>query len=157
MDNTSLLTKFYTAFKNKDSKTMEECYHADITFEDPAFGVLKGERAGKMWEMLCSSGKDMTLDFSNIEANENTGKAHWEAHYTFLATGKKIHNIIDAQFEFKDGKIIKHTDSFSFKNWSKQAFGFLGTLIGGTSFFKTKFNKQANSLLDKHIAQKNGK
>lgn len=151
MDNTALLTKFYTAFQNKDFKTMAECYHTDIVFEDPAFGILKGERAAKMWEMLCVSGKDMTMEFSEIDSSEQTGKAHWEAHYTFSATGKKVHNIIDAQFEFKDGKIIKHTDSFDFKTWSKQAFGFLGTLIGGTSFFQKKFSKQANSLLDKYI------
>lgn len=157
MDNTALLTKFYKAFQDKDSKTMGECYHADIIFEDPAFGVLKGARASKMWEMLCISGKDMTLEFSGISANEQTGKAHWEAYYTFSATGKKIHNIIDAEFEFKDGKIIKHTDSFNFKGWSKQAFGFVGTLIGGTTFFQNKLKSKTNSLLDKHIAKQHGK
>jgi len=157
MDNTALLTKFYTAFKNKDSKTMIECYDSDIIFEDPAFGILKGERVGKMWEMLCISGKDMILEFSNIEANELTGEVHWEAHYNFSATGKKVHNIINAKFEFKDGKIIKHTDFFNFKDWSKQAFGILGTLIGGTSFFQKKFNKQANLLLTKYISKQNEK
>lgn len=157
MDNKELLTKFYTAFKAKDSKTMAECYHKDIVFEDPAFGILQGNRAGYMWEMLCISGKDMKMEFSDIEADSSKGKAHWEAWYTFSATGKKIHNIIDAEFEFKDEKIIKHTDYFSFKSWSKQAFGLVGSLIGGTTFFQSKFNKQANSLLDKHIAKQNGK
>ncbi|MCT4582345.1 MAG: nuclear transport factor 2 family protein [Flavobacteriales bacterium] len=157
MDNKALLTKFYTAFQAKDAKTMAECYHKDIVFEDPAFGILQGERAGAMWEMLCISGKDLKMEFSGIDANEQTGKAHWEAWYTFSATGKKVHNIIDAEFEFKDGKIIKHTDHFSFKKWSKQAFGLVGSLVGGTTFFQNQFNKQANSLLDKHITKQNGK
>lgn len=156
MDNSELLTKFYTAFQNKDAESMKSCYHADIVFEDPAFGVLKGERAGKMWEMLCIAGKDLTLEFSVITANDTTGEVNWEARYAFAATGKKIHNIIAARFEFKEGKISKHTDSFDFKRWSKQAFGLMGTVFGGTKAFKSQFNKKANALLDKHIA-KHGK
>jgi ketosteroid isomerase-like protein len=157
MDNKELLTKFYSAFKKKDYKTMGECYHSEIVFNDPAFGTLKGKRASDMWEMLCVSGKDLTMEYSGIEANEETGKAHWEADYTFSATKRKVHNIIDASFEFKDGKIIRHTDSFSFKDWSRQAFGIFGVIIGGSSFLQKKFNKQANTLLDNYIAKQNGK
>jgi len=157
MDNASLLTKFYTAFKNKDFKTMADCYHTDIIFEDPAFGVLKGKRASDMWEMLCVAGKDLKVNFSGISADLETGKAHWEADYTFSATKRKIHNIVAASFEFKDGKIIKHTDSFDFNNWSKQAFGIIGVAIGWSPFLQKKFKKQTNVLLDNYIAKKNGK
>lgn len=157
MDNTELLKKFYEAFKCKDFKTMGECYHSDIVFNDPAFGTLKGQRASEMWEMLCISGKDLKMDYSGIESNGNIGKAHWEAYYTFTATKRKIHNVIDATFEFKDGKIIKHTDSFDFKRWSQQAFGILGYIIGGTSFLQNKFNKQANVLLDNYIKKRDEK
>jgi len=40
-----LIETFYTSFANLDAETMISCYHDEITFEDPAFGVLKGERA----------------------------------------------------------------------------------------------------------------
>ncbi|WP_373852613.1 hypothetical protein [Tenacibaculum maritimum] len=36
---------------------MTDCYHKDITFQDPVFGKLKGQRAIKMWEMLLSPEK----------------------------------------------------------------------------------------------------
>ncbi|MFL0100562.1 hypothetical protein [Tenacibaculum maritimum] len=36
---------------------MTDCYHKDITFQDPVFGKLKGQRAIKMWEMLLSRKK----------------------------------------------------------------------------------------------------
>ncbi len=157
MDNTTLLTQFYTAFKNKDYSGMKKCYHNDIVFEDPAFGVLKAERVSYMWEMLCQNGKDLTLEFSNIEANETSAKAHWEAKYTFSATGRKVHNSIEANFEFKDGLIIKHTDNFNFSSWAKQALGIVGVVFGKTTFFQNIFQKQANSLLDKHISKHHGK
>jgi limonene-1,2-epoxide hydrolase len=147
-----LLETFYTAFKNLDAKTMVNCYHDDVVFEDPAFGVLKGSRAKNMWRMLCESqkGKDFKITFSNIKANDLNGSAHWEAFYTFSKTGRKVHNVIEAQFEFKDGKIIKHTDVFDLYRWSKQAFGLTGFLIGWTRVFKNKLNTQTKHLLSKY-------
>lgn len=128
---------------------MAACYHQDIVFEDPAFGILKGEKVKNMWRMLCTNSKDLEIIFSEVEANESIGKAHWEARYTFSQTGRKVQNVIEAEFVFKDGKIIKHNDSFDLHKWAKQALGFKGLLLGGTSFFKKKLNQQTNSLLSK--------
>ncbi|SHH51679.1 nuclear transport factor 2 family protein [Winogradskyella jejuensis] len=146
-----LVTKFYTAFANHDTETMVSCYHKDVIFEDPAFGVLKGERAKDMWRMLSASqkGKEFKISFSNVESHENRCSANWEAVYHFSKTGRKVHNKISAQFEFKDGLIIKHTDTFNLHKWASQAMGFKGWLIGGTSFFQKKLQKQTNALLDK--------
>ena len=146
-----LITKFYEAFAKLDSDAMVSCYHDDIVFNDPAFGTLKGKRAGAMWIMLCKNAKDFSVEFSNIEASETEGKAHWEATYTFSKTGRKVLNKIDAQFEFKDGKISKHTDVFNLHTWAKQAIGFKGLLLGGTSFFRNKLHQQTNRMLDKFI------
>jgi len=143
------IEQFYTAFQNKDAEKMVACYHDDIVFEDPAFGILKGEKAKNMWRMLCTNSKDLNISFSNVETNENSGKAHWEARYTFSQTGRKVHNVIDAEFEFSNGKIIKHIDHFNLHKWAKQALGLKGLLLGGTSFFKKKLNQQTNNLLTK--------
>jgi len=147
-----LVEKFYTAFKNLDSETMVSCYHDDIIFKDPAFGILKGEKAKNMWRMLCESqkGKKFVVKASAIVRMEDKVTAHWEAYYTFQKTGRNIHNIIDAEFEFKDGKIIKHTDHFNLHKWAKQAIGFKGFLLGGTRFFKNKLRSQTNLLLLKY-------
>jgi len=138
----TIIQTFYEAFKNSDSEGMNACYHNDIEFCDPAFGTLKGKDAKAMWTMLCKNGKDVKVEYSKLKANEKTGTAHWEAWYTFSQTGRKVHNIVDATFEFKDGKIIKHTDDFHLRNWAKQALGLKGFLLGGTSFFKKKLQEQ---------------
>ena len=140
-----LIEKFYSAFANCDAETMVACYHEDIEFEDSAFGQLTGSQAGNMWRMLCATQqgkKDFRVEVSNIKADDQKGTAHWESHYTFSQTGRQVFNKIDAAFEFKDGKIIKHIDRFNLYKWSSQALGLKGTLIGWSSFFKNKLHLQ---------------
>ncbi len=146
-----IINKFYTSFDNLDAEGMVACYHPNITFEDPAFGKLRKNRAKNMWRMLCDSqkGKDFQIIFSDITFDNNKGYAKWDAYYTFSQTGKKVHNEITAQFEFKNGLIIKHTDTFDLYKWAKQAMGLKGYLLGWTSFFKSKLQNTTNSLLDK--------
>lgn len=144
-----LIETFYTGLSELNANKMISCYHDDVVFEDPAFGKLNTDNAKKMWRMLCKNGKDMRLEFSQIEADDQKGSAHWEAWYTFSKTGKAVHNIIDAKFEFKDGKIIKHTDYFDLHRWASQALGWKGKLLGGTSFFKKKIQEQTAKTLAK--------
>ncbi len=150
----ALITKFYTAFAALDSTTMISCYHNDIEFTDPAFGTLNGDRAKAMWVMLCKNAHNLKVEFSKVEATETNGSAHWNVSYTFRKTGRPVLNKIEATFEFKEDKIIKHTDSFNLHNWAKQAIGFQGLLLGGTSFFKKKLQQQTNGLLDEFIKGK---
>jgi len=146
-----LIHKFYTAFQNKDWKTMQECYHDEIIFNDPVFQNLKGNQAKAMWHMLVASGKDLTLTFNNIKANATEGSCHWEADYSFSKTKRQVHNIIEAKFEFKDGKIFRHTDSFNLWKWSHMALGLSGMLLGWSPFMQNKIRNQAKESLKKFI------
>jgi len=148
-----LIETFYRAFQIRDYQTMASCYHPDARFRDEAFH-LSGNQPAAMWHMLCERGKDMTLEFS---VNEKDGKvtAHWEPKYHFSQTGRYVHNIIDAEFEFKDGKIINHIDRFDFWRWSRQALGLPGLLLGWSPFLKNKVSQMAMTNL-KHFMQKNG-
>jgi len=103
-----------------------------------------------MWHMLCARGKDMTMEFSVTE-KEGKISAHWEPKYSFSQTGRFVHNIVDAEFEFRDGKIIKHIDSFSFWSWSRQALGAPGLLLGWTPLLRNKVSKMAMGNLKKFM------
>lgn len=153
MNNRELINRFYTAFSKRDSQAMGECYHEEVEFTDPAFGTLKGDRAKAMWTMLCENASDLQIEFSNVEASESKGSALWKATYTFSATGRKVINKIQAQFEFKDGKIIKHIDQFNLHSWSTQALGLKGWLLGSTAYFKKKLQAQTNRSLNKFISK----
>ncbi len=152
MNNTQIIEHFYTAFQQRDYKTMQSLYHDEATFTDEAFVGLNSHEVKAMWQMLITRGKDLQLTFSKVQAADNQGSCEWQAHYTFGKTGNKVHNIITAQFEFKDGKIWKHRDSFDFHRWAGQALGITGKLLGWTSFLQDKVSKTATEQLKKFMA-----
>lgn len=145
--NEQLIRDFYAAFAARDSGAMGRCYHPEITFSDPAFPKLSGAEAGAMWQMLVSRGKDLQITLIDAEANTAGGSATWEACYTFLKTGRTVINRIDALFAFRDGLIIRHIDRFGFWQWSKQALGLPGLLLGWAWPFKAMVRKQAAASL----------
>jgi ketosteroid isomerase-like protein len=154
-DNKEIIASFYAAFANHDAEKMVSLYHDDIQFTDPVFGTLKGEQARDMWRMLIERGKEsLSIKFSGVQVGDTTGTANWTADYLFSSTGNMVHNIISASFEFKDGKIIRHTDYFNFWNWSRQALGTTGLLLGWTPFLKKKVSEQAKKGLEKYIRSK---
>jgi ketosteroid isomerase-like protein len=157
-ENADLIRNFYTSFQARDADGMNACYHIDIVFSDPAFGTLKGVEATSMWRMLCERGKDLDLEFGNIHADSETGHAHWEAWYTFSKSGRRVHNIIEAFFTLKDGKIIRHIDRFNLWRWSSMALGPLGTFLGWTPFVQSAIRKEARQGLEKFMekARKGG-
>jgi ketosteroid isomerase-like protein len=142
--NDAILLQFYTAFQQRDADTMTALYHPDAEFSDPVFLRLKGEQVGAMWHMLLTSNKDLNLHFRDLKANNLHGFAHWEADYFFSATGRKVHNVVEAKFTFQDGKIITHKDSFSLSKWAAQALGPLGLLLGWTPFMQASIRKKAS-------------
>ncbi len=132
---------------------MAACYHPDATFTDEVFSLKNGKEAAAMWHLLCESGKDLRIEFSEVQAGDQSGRAHWEAYYTFSRTGRKVHNVIEASFEFRDGKIIRHVDRFPFRRWARQAFGPTGWLLGWTGFLRNKVRNTAMKGLFRFIEQ----
>lgn len=150
--NELLIQSFYEAFSRKDYRTMGNCYHPDASFIDAAFD-LNGKEVAAMWHMLCVRGKDLEVSFSNITAGEQSGAADWEARYSFSQTSRKVHNVIHAEFIFRDGKIWAHRDTFNFHRWASQALGFKGLLLGWTSFFQKKVQQTAMGNLHKFMTE----
>lgn len=154
-DNKQIIEKFYSAFQKLDHKTMNECYAEDIVFSDPAFGLLKGDEARRMWEMLCTNARDFSLTFSDIEMlDEEYGTCKWTANYTFSKTGRKVVNHIKAYMKLYEGKIIEHSDAFRLSTWIGQALGWKGVLFGWSGFMKKAVQRSARKSLENFMRNK---
>lgn len=154
--NADVITKFYTAFQNRDYQAMNSCYSDDIVFSDPAFGLLKGDEVRAMWEMLCINAKDFSLSFSNIQLlDEEYATCRWTANYKFSKTGRKVVNNIKAFMRLKDGKIIEHSDAFKLSKWAAQALGWKGALFGWMGWMQRKIQHNARKSLEVFIQKRN--
>jgi ketosteroid isomerase-like protein len=142
-DNKALIEEFYTAFSRRDGEAMAACYHPEARFSDPVFPDLRGPEVGKMWRMLCERGKDLEIEFRDVQADGDEGRAHWDATYTFSGTGRKVFNQIDATFSFEGGKIKRHVDSFDFWKWTRMALGLPGVLLGWSPIVQNKVRTTA--------------
>ncbi len=146
--NAELINTFYTAFQNKDYVTMQNCYADNAVFNDAVFKNLDAQQVRAMWQMLVTKGKDLQLEFSNVQSNDTTGSAEWVANYTFSQTKRKVTNRIKASFVFEHGKIVQHTDEFDFYKWCAQALGLPGILLGWSGFMKNKVQAGAMKSLE---------
>jgi hypothetical protein len=156
--NQRSLELFYEAFARLDAAAMAPHYAADAQFDDEVFSLRGRREIAGMWTMLCEATRAKGLDAwklqaSAIAADPHQGRAHWEAHYRFSATGRLVHNVIEARFEFNaQGLILRHRDSFSFWSWSRQALGMPGLLLGWTPFLRSKVRAQAAANLQRFLA-----
>ena len=158
MENEHIIRQFYESFARHDANGMIECYADDVEFSDPAFGVLTGAQAKNMWRMLVERGDgNIRIEFSDVQADARKGSANWTADYLFSKTGRKVFNRIHAEFEFKDGKIIRHADAFDIWKWSRQALGTSGLLLGWSSFMQNKIRQTARESLREYSEKLNNK
>ncbi|MBK6825282.1 MAG: hypothetical protein IPG87_20760 [Saprospiraceae bacterium] len=95
-----------------------------------------------------SRSTDIKIEFGEVKATEQSGTAVWKAQYTFSPTGRKVVNIIHANFKFEEGKIVHHVDHFNFYAWARQAFGWKGVLLGWMPFFRKKVQRSARKSLE---------
>ena len=153
-DPADLITRFYRAFAARDSDTMAACYTADPRFSDPVFPHLSGAQVAGMWRMLCARATDLRVTFRDVAASGDTGSAHWEAWYTYSATGLPVHNVIEARFDFRDGRISRHVDQFDLYAWTRQALGLRGLLLGWAAPFQSALRGQAAKALARDMARR---
>jgi ketosteroid isomerase-like protein len=141
--NQELIGRFYRAFAARDPDGMGACYAPGVRFSDPAFPDLRGDEARAMWRMLCTRGKDLRVEHTDVVADDSQGTAHWQAWYTFSQTGRAVHNVIAARFRFEDGLIVEHIDDFDFHRWARHALGPAGLFLGWTGFLRRKVQHEA--------------
>lgn len=155
MSNIDLLHQFYGSFSRGEAEGMISCYHDNINFKDPAFGELHGEKAKSMWRMLLSQRRKIKIDYEILEVSSKSACVEWKANYKYGPNKRKVHNHVMAYFKFEDGKIIKHRDRFNLWNWSKQALGITGYLLGWSGYLKSKIQARTNHLLEDYIQKNN--
>lgn len=152
-DAAAIVTRFYEAFQRRDGAAMGALYGDQARFSDPVFVGLDAAEVRAMWRMLTERGKDLEVTFRDVVTEGATTRAHWEATYTFSVTGRRVHNVIDATFEIRDGKIASHEDRFDLRRWMGMALGAPGLLFGWFPPMQGALRKKARAGLADYMAR----
>jgi len=150
-DASAVIVGFYEAFSRRDFRGMACSYDSKIELTDSIFGTLRGKRALAMWAMLTSRATDLKLQYSQVRASASTGHAHWDAQYSFpfLAFTNQVDNHIDATFELRDGRIVRHTDVFDLQRWMAMALWPLGGVVSEDTI-RDGVQKQLDEFIAEH-------
>jgi hypothetical protein len=152
------ITRLYEALADLDGAAMQACYAPDAQFADEVFTLRGARQIGGMWRMLCDATQDKGSEVWLVRTGPITrdGTVHrvrWQATYLFSATGRIVHNLIDATIEVgPDGLIRSHRDRFGFWRWSRQALGAPGLLAGWTPWLRTKVRRLAAARLAEYLS-----
>jgi ketosteroid isomerase-like protein len=152
----SVAARFYGAFAARDWRGMGALYADDAKFSDPVFVSLNAREVRAMWQMLVTRGADLRIEHQVLNQSAGAAQVRWTAHYTFSQTGRPVTNIITAAMRFRDGRIVDHRDVFDFHQWSRQALGMPGLLLGWTPFFQRAVQNKARAGLRQFMQRLEG-
>ena len=154
--NKELINNFYASFQQLDFQGMASCYDENIVFFDPVFGLLSEPEVNSMWQMVCTTAVDFSLTYGNIlELDDEYSTCDWVSTYTLPENNRRVVNKVRANMRFSEGKIIEHSDAFSIHQWSKQAMGLSGELLGWNSFFQRHIKNRAKKKLTEFLILNN--
>ena len=156
--NLRTIEQLYAAFERCDGDAMQAFYAPQATFDDAVFSLHGAHEIGGMWRMLCRSARKRSRDAwqlaaGGFEVEGERGRAHWEATYLYGSADRRVHNSVDAEFEFgADGFILRHHDHFDFRPWAHQALGWPGQLLGWSPLLQRFVRRQAADKLARFLA-----
>lgn len=151
MNTHSVAQRFYAALAARDWRTVGSLYADDAVFSDSVFTHLNAEQVRAMWHMLLTSSSDLAIVYEVLKDTPLEAQVRWTATYTFSRTGRKVVNVITGTLQLRDGKVIKHVDTFDFHRWARQALGPVGLMLGWLRGFRAKVQAGAMERLESFI------
>jgi hypothetical protein len=74
--------------------------------------------------------------------------------YTFSDTGRKVRNVIDSRFTFRDQLVAEHRDTCNPRQWADMAFGGFKGFVAGRIAPITRFKarRKLKRFVERHPA-----
>jgi hypothetical protein len=88
-----------------------------------------------MWQMICAG--DIRATFQVVQADEAEGRVSLVDEYTFNlsspdpAKRRKVRNVIESSFRFRDGLVVEQVDSCDARTWAAMALGGVSGFLAG--------------------------
>ena len=144
----TLVRELLARLAARDAEGAARCYHAEIFYSDPRFPQVGGCAVGVLWRMRFDQEPQFALTVDEVGVDGQGGAfARW--HWRYVHHGRPVAVRVRSMFAFRDERIVRHYDHFSFWDWAAQAHGALGTALGWSAPFKWKLRRDAMRRLER--------
>jgi len=126
--NEALVRRFFERLAARDAPGAAGCYHAEIFYSDPLFPRLRGAAPGELWRMRLEDLQGLEIRLEEAHGDADGAHAVWSLGY--VLGPRKVALRVRSMFGFRDGRISRHYDHFSFWGWAAQAYGARGAVLG---------------------------
>lgn len=152
MTNQELVEKFYRCFEYLDGEGMVSCLAEDTIYNDPIYGIIKGEYAAGLWRMRCKNLVDMKIDIIDfVELDHEYIKCKWNSTFFSRSSAKQISMTMTSFMKINDQKITEHSDAYRLSDWLAKAYGLTGILFGWSGWMKKREQSRYRTMLEKFV------
>lgn len=146
----ALVRRFFERLAARDAPGAAACYHADIFYSDPLFPRLRGAAAGELWRMRLEALESLEIRLEEAQGDADGAHAVWSLLY---AQGPRTVAVrVRSMFGFRDGRISRHDDHFSFWRWAAQAYGARGAMLGWFGPFRWAVRRRLGRAFERFSA-----
>ena len=143
----SVVDRLFEALRRADASVIDACYHPQISYSDSVFEDLRGARVALRWRMLLQQADGFSLEHGLVFADERKAQVQWTADYRLR--GKRIRVPILSTLAIWDDLIVRQVDEYNFWQYSRQAQGIPGLLLGGLEPFQKIVRRRARRDLER--------
>src|SRR4051812_35367562 len=117
----TLVRRLFDRLAAHDAQGAAACYHGDIFYSDPLFPRIRGAAAGELWRMRVEGLRSLEIRLEEAHGDADGPHALWSLSY--MQGPRKVAVRVRSMFGFREGRISRHYDHFSFWRWAAQAYG----------------------------------
>lgn len=143
----ALVRELFDRLAAGDAEGAARCYHPEIFYSDPVFSHVRGAAVADLWRLRRARLRGAELRLDAVHAEDGGVIARWTARYERGARRVVVRG--RSMFAFRDGRISRHYDYFSFWRWAAQAYGARGAALGWFAGFKWKVRRDAALALER--------
>jgi len=146
MSDESVIESFLYALQTKEPTQMAIYCLPGIQYFDPLYSYLTGSHVQTMWNYFFTTTDAFVVEYDSIKDLKEGYFSVCSALF-FKRNGRSISLQSTFYFKMEEGFISEYSQGFSLHKFCKQAYGFLGWLLGWNRYYQNRVRNLARRQL----------
>lgn len=147
----NLTDTIFTGLAVLDPEIVDRHYTDLSCIHHPILGRITGLELKTAWTSLLSHKFDLALHYNICFVTTSTAEVEWSLRHRHPETGRIILLDGTTQLVFRNNLVIWHHDSFSLRDWFRQALGWKGILLSLVPGWRRFVIRETRHLLELNV------